>query len=524
MQLWTSLERAAELWPHKVAVVDGERRTDYASLRARSAALALALRELGVGAGDRVSILAWNGQAFLEAYFAAALLGAALNPLNVRLVARETREILDDCGSKVLLAQSSFAPLVAEILAQGSTCRDVLWIDEREPERTALARGRWLEPLLDLERARALRAAEISDDALAHLYYTSGTTGRSKGVMLSHRNVGVHALATIAELSLSDRDTWAHIAPMFHLADAWATFAITWVGGTHVMLPRFEAGAALELLERERVTLTNLIPTMLNAMVKHDGARGRDYRALRLILSGGAPIAPAVVRAIVDVFGCEYVQTYGMTETSPYLTLSLLKGELLALPPAEQLAYRCKTGRPFLAVELRVVGDDGRDVPRDERAVGEIWVRGDTVTRGYWNRPDETRAAFQDGWLRTGDLAVIDTHGYVTIVDRRKDMILSGGENVYSTEVENVLYAIPGVLEAAVYGLPDATWGERVCAAIVPREGVALDAAAIEAACRRELAGYKVPRQIEFLDALPRTGTGKIAKRMLRDRIRPPGG
>lgn len=517
MQLWTTLERAAELWPRKLAVIDGARRTDYAQLRARAAALALALRELGVEPGDRVSILAWNGQAFLEAYYAAAGLGAVLNPLNVRLVARETREIVEDCGARVLLAQSSFAPLVGDVVAQPSPIRDVLWIDETRPA-VEVPFARWVEPLLVLERSSRFTGAELAEDALAQLYYTSGTTGRAKGVMLSHRNVGVHALATIAELRLGDADVWAHVAPMFHLADAWASFALTWVGGTHVMLPRFEAQAALELLECQRVTLTNLIPTMLNAMVKHESARGRDYRALRLILSGGAPIAPAVVRAIVDVFGCEYVQTYGMTETSPYLTLSLLKDELRALPPESQLAYRCKTGRAFLAVELRVVRDDGRDVERDEREVGEIRVRGDTVTRGYWNRPEETRAAFVDGWLRTGDLAVIDAHGYVTIVDRRKDMILSGGENVYSTEVEHVLYGIPGVAEAAVFGLPDEIWGERVCAAVVLQSGAALDAAEIDARCRRELAGYKVPRQIEFVDALPRTGSGKIAKRLLRDR------
>jgi acyl-CoA synthetase (AMP-forming)/AMP-acid ligase II len=357
----------------------------------------------------------------------------------------------------------------------------------------------------------------VNADDLAHLYYTSGTTGVAKGVMLTHRNVYVHALGTIAELGLSERDTWAHIAPLFHLADAWATFAITHQGGRHVVLPKFEAEAALDLIESSRTTITNLIPTMLNLMVKHPTAAGRDWSALRAILSGGAPIAPSLVQALLDLFGCEYVQTYGMTETSPYLTLSLLKEHLRALPPAEQLAYRCKTGRPFTTIELKVVGADGRDVAPDEREVGEIRVRGETVTPGYWNRPDETARAFEDGWLKTGDLAVIDREGYVTIVDRAKDMILTGGENVYSTEVEHVLHAHPAVLEVAVYGVPDERFGEAVRAAVVVRPGAHVAADELIAFCRASLAGFKCPKTIEFLAELPRTGSGKIQKRALRE-------
>ncbi|HEU4699226.1 MAG TPA: AMP-binding protein [Gemmatimonadales bacterium] len=363
-------------------------------------------------------------------------------------------------------------------------------------------------------------AVPPASSAVAHLYYTSGTTGRPKGVMLTHENVAVHALATVAELGLSDADTWAHIAPMFHLADAWATFAITWVGGRHVMLPHFDAAAALGLFERERVTITNLVPTMLNLMVKHPRRDAFDYASLRLLLSGGAPIAPEVVRAIVETFGCEYVQTYGMTETSPYLTLSLLKAHLRALPEAEQLRWRAKTGRPFVAVELRVVDAGMCDVPADERTVGEIVVRGPTVTPGYWNRPDATAEAFRDGWLLTGDLAVLDAEGYVTIVDRRKDTIITGGENVYSTEVEHALYRHPAVLEAAAYGVPDAIWGEVVAAAVVPRPGVACTVEELAAFCAAELAGFKRPRRIDLVAELPKTGSGKILKRALREAAR----
>jgi fatty-acyl-CoA synthase len=335
-------------------------------------------------------------------------------------------------------------------------------------------------------------------------------------VMLTHANVGVHALGTIAELGFRDSDTWGHIAPMFHLADAWATFALTWVGGRHVMLPRFEAGAALALIERERVTVSNLIPTMLNLMVNHPEATRFDLRCQRLVLSGGAPIAPELVRRILATFGGDYVNTYGMTETSPYLTLSLLKESLRQLPPEEQLIYKAKTGRPFITVELKVVREDGQSVAADEREVGEIRVRGATVTPGYWNRPEETAQAFRDGWLCTGDLAVVDGEGYVTIVDRKKDMICTGGENVYSTEVENALYTHPAVLEAAVFGVPDAKWGEAVKAAVVLKPGEQVTEVELIAHCKARLAGYKAPKSVDFLTELPRTGSGKITKQALR--------
>lgn len=509
MNLWSTLERAAQLQPERASVVDGGRAFSYPGVRHRCAALATFFRERGLVEGDRVAILAWNGHAFLEAYFAAAGAGLILVPLNVRLSARELADIVRDSGARWLVAHGEFEPVVAEVRVQ-VPLEGVLWI---EPARDA--------PLLEHAIAEHLAGASSfvptvrGGDDVAHLYYTSGTTGVAKGVMLTHDNVLVHAQGTIDELGLTERDTWAHVAPMFHLADAWATFAITMAGGKHVMLPRFETEKALDLLEREHVTITNLVPTMLNLMVKQPGSKQRDWKALRAILSGGAPIAPDVVRAIVGTFGCDYVQTYGMTETSPFLTLSLLKEHLRTLPEEEQLAYKCKTGRAFATIRLRVVGADGSDVEADERTVGEIRVRGATVTPGYWNKPRETAAAFDDGWLKTGDLAVIDREGYVTIVDRAKDMILTGGENVYSTEVEHALYAHPCVLEAAVFGVPDDVYGESVRAAVVLRGAV--DAAALIAFCRERLAAYKCPRAIDFVSELPRTGSGKIMKRALRD-------
>jgi acyl-CoA synthetase (AMP-forming)/AMP-acid ligase II len=508
MLLRQILARAVRLWPAREAVSCGERRFSYAELGERVRRLARLLEARGAADGARVAVLLPNDHLFLEAYHAAALVGAVLVPINVRLNARETAFVLDDAGCRLLLASAELEPAARAAAEQSAARPELLAAGADGALERALAAAADGEPA---ERA-------TSPDDVAQLYYTSGTTGRPKGVMLSHRNVGTHALAAVAELGLTDADVWLHAAPMFHLADAWAVFAVTWVGGRHVMLPRFEARRALELLERERVTLTNLIPTMLNLLLAEPGVAERDWSALRLLLSGGAPIAPAVVRRLVETFRCEYVQTYGMTETSPYLTLSTLKAPQRLLPPDEQLRIRARTGRPFLGVELRVLREDGTEVRADDGEVGEIVVRGETVTHGYWRLPEETAQALQGGWLHTGDLATIDAEGSVNIVDRKKDMIITGGENVYSTEVEHVLYRHPAVLEAAVIGLPDERWGEAVHAVVALRPGAAAGERELIDFCRGELAHFKCPRSVELVPVLPRLGSGKLDKRALRER------
>jgi acyl-CoA synthetase (AMP-forming)/AMP-acid ligase II len=516
MDIWSIFRRAADLYADRTAVVAGERRLRYRELAVRVGSLVSFLRRAGLDPGDRVSILDHNSLPYLEFYFAAAGAGVVLNPLNVRLSPAELAFILADAGSRWLVASSEFAPLVRAIVEAGGRPEGIIAIGPTEGFGDDIPVRSYDEIIGAATSSEP--TVPVSGGDLAHLYYTSGTTGRAKGVMLTHGNVTAHAFGAAVEFRLSEDDIWGHIAPMFHLADAWATFAITLVGGCHVMVPRFDPRSVLATVEREKITLTNLIPTMLNLMVKHPDAERFDYRSLRLILSGGAPIAPRVVDEIVRVFGCEYVQTYGMTETSPYLTVSILKEHLRSLPPKEQLAYRARTGRPFITVDLKVVDGDGLPVRPDDAEVGEIWVRGDTVTPGYWNRPEETRAAFHDGWLRTGDLAVVDAEGYVNIVDRRKDMIISGGENVYSTEVENVLYAHPAVLEAAVFGIPDEVYGEAVTAAVVVRPGAQATAAGIISFCKEKIAAFKAPKSVKFVDELPRTGSGKIYKQALRDR------
>ena len=515
MDIWLTLKKALDLYPDRIGVVDGDRSFTYSEIGARVDGLARFFQARGIQPGDRISILEVNSHSFLEAYYAAAGIGAILNPLNYRLAAREVAYILNDSGTRWLVAAARFADLVKGVLDEDTPLEGIVWIGDTSDESSRLPSFSFDDAIQ--KHAGDFDPVSVDEDDVAHLYYTSGTTGRPKGVMLTHKNVCLHSLGTIAELKLVDSDVWGHIAPMFHLADAWATFALTWVGGRHVMVGQFDPEAVMATIEQQRITLSNMIPTMLNLMIKHPKVADFDYSSLRAILSGGAPIAPQVVKSITEAFHCDYIQTYGMTETSPYLTFSILKKHLQNLPPEEQLKFKSRTGRPFIGVDLKVVDEAGVTVAADDQQVGEIWVRGDSVTPGYWNLPEETEQAFTDGWLRTGDLAVIDAEGYVNIVDRRKDMIVTGGENVYSTEVENVLYMHPKVLEAAVFGVPDEKWGEAVTAAVVLKQNEAATEQEIIQFCREYQAAYKTPKTIVFLDELPKTGSGKITKKALRD-------
>lgn len=514
MGLGKILHEAVRLYPTREAIVCGEVRVDYQTFAKRVWQLSQALLELGLGKGDRVAILHENCHVFLEAYLAAACQGFILVPLNFRLSPRELTTILNDSQSRMLIVQGRFQAKVRKLRKLVPKLKKVIWtvadfevLDPAELD---------YEALLTNQSEVAPPAPPIDEGDVAHLYYTSGTTGRAKGVPLTHKNVGIHAVGTAKELDLRSSDCWLHAAPLFHLADAWATFAIIWVGGKHVVVPTPKPKVVLPIIAREGITLTNLIPTMLNEMVRDPDVGRYDYSSLRVLLSGGAPIALELVRKIMETFGCDYIQTYGMTETSPYLTMSTLKDHHRNLPPERQLEIKSRTGRSVHFVELKVVRPDGDEVARDDREVGEIVVKGDTVARGYWNRPEETKKAFRGGWLYTGDLATIDAEGYVNIVDRKKDMIITGGENVYSVEVEAVLYRHPSVYEVAVIGVPDEKWGEAVKACVVLKESEEVSEEELIAFCKERLSHFKVPKSIVFLEKLPKTGSGKISKRSLR--------
>jgi fatty-acyl-CoA synthase len=513
MILGETLRKAHRLYPMKEAIVCGSNRFTYGEFFERIERLAAFLTASDIARQDKIAIIHPNCHYFLESYYGAALLGAVLVPINIRLSSAEIAFIINHSDAKLLIADPSFKLQIEAIRQSIPKVSTILWTGD----------GTGSDFTFDEVIASQNVSLHTPDDSTissedtAQIYYTSGTTGNPKGVMLSHKNVYVHALGTIGELHLTDRDVWIHVAPLFHLADAWATWAITWVGGTHIIVREFDPEAVFAAIDREKVTITNLIPTMLNMMVNHREVNTYRYDSLRVLLSGGAPIAPETVRRIVETFHCDYVQTYGMTETSPYLTLSLLKAHLKDLPYADQLRFKSKTGREFIGIELRVVNEHGEDICADEKEVGEIIVKGDTITAGYWNAPEETAKAIKNGWLFTGDLAVIDKEGYVTIVDRKKDMILTGGENVYSTEVENILYMHPAILECAVIGVPDEKWGEAVKAAVVLKEGQSATDEDIIEFCKERIARYKAPKSVLFLPCLPKTGSGKIMKKELRD-------
>jgi len=516
MILTETLKKALKLFPQKQAIVCGGKRWTYQEFYDRVNRLSHCLKDLGIWEDDKVAVLHPNCHCFLEAYYGITQIGAISVPINYRLSPKEIAFILQDSESNVLIVDPMFQKQIDPIRGEMGKIKRIIWTGE----------GRDIKEPFDLNYERVLNQTShhglpeinTTGEDIAQIYYTSGTTGRPKGVMLSHQNVTTHALGTIAEVHLIDSDVWIHVAPLFHLADAWATWAITWVGGTHVLVREFDPKVVLETIEREKVTLTNLIPTMLNLMVNYPDVRKFDCSSLRVLLSGGAPIAPEVVRKIVETFKCDYIQTYGMTETSPYLTLSILKDHLKKLPKESQLRFKSKTGREFIGVELKVVNERGEEVKRDEKEVGEIVVKGDIVTKGYWKLPEETEKSIKDGWLYTGDMAVIDEEGYLTIVDRKKDMILTGGENVYSTEVENILYMHPSVLECAVIGVPDQKWGEAVKGIVVLKPEHNVTEQEIIQFCKDRMAHYKAPKSIDFIDALPRTGSGKIHKKGLRDK------
>lgn len=500
MGLYNLLENTSLLHPAKNAVVCGSRSFTYLQFKSRVDKLAGSFHSLGIKKGDRIAIIHQNCHIFLESYFAAAKIGAVLVPINYRLSPKDFTYILNDSQAKMLIIQSEF---------YNPADRDKYDV----PLIKVVVEGRIKE-----KKGAKNKDQEVSigDEDIAHLYYTSGTTGRPKGVILTHSNNLEHACASVNEFHLTLDDIWLHVSPMFHLADAWAVWAMTLSAATHVMIPCFEPNSVLQSIQDHHVTLSNFIPTMLNMLVNLPGVQEHDFSSLRLILSGGAPIARDMVKKVMETFGCDYMQTYGMTETSPFLTISKLSDEMAALSHEEKLQYKSKTGRPFSGIQLKVVNEDGREVLSNQKDVGEILVKGKTVTPGYWQRPEETEKRIQNGWLHTRDLAVVDPEGFLTIVDRMDDQILTGGEKVYSIEVEDVLYSHPAVHEAAVFGLPDPIWGESVTAVVVKKEEI-LDENDIIMYCKKKLASFKIPRKVFFADELPKTGSLKIHKYKLRE-------
>ena len=502
------LERSALLYGDRPAVIDGDVRRTYAETAARIRSLAAGILATGVAPGERIGILAGNSHRYLETYFAAHYAGTPLAPLNIRLSGPELEFIINDGELRALLVGPEFVELLESFRERLPKLEHVILLAEEAPQGMhayeALVAGN--EPL-------AAPAREWGEDDMINLCYTGGTTGLPKGVMLSQRNVVSNAQHIQMTFAFEESDVWLHAAPMFHLADAWACYAVAAAGGTQTFIPGFAPDPFLEVVQETRVTATILVPTMINFVVNHPRAGEYDLSSLRALLFGASPMPTDRILAARELFGPILCQAYGMTETAPLLTAQRL--EWLDYDTPEGVERLASCGRQVQGVAVRVVDEDGVPVPPG--GTGEIVARGPNVMLGYWNRPEETADALRDGWMHTGDVARIDERGFIYIVDRSKDMIVSGGENVYTTETEGALYEHPAVLEAAVFGIPDERWGEAVHAAVVLREGAEASEDDLIAHCRTLIAGYKCPKSVEFHGTpLPKSGAGKILKTELR--------
>jgi len=500
--LTQGLHRSLQQEPDAIATICGNRRQTIAELARRVARLAGGLRQFGVSVGDRVAYLGCNSDRFHEFYLGAFWAGAVVNPVNTRWSASEIAYSLADSGSEVLFCDETIAGRQERIISEYGGLRHVIWTGEGEAPAGMLP----YESLLECGAVEDLRRG---GDALAGLFYTGGTTGFPKGVMLTHANLVSGALAAAVDRFVHPGAVFLHAAPMFHLADLAPWAVITLTGGTHVMVPSFTPAGVLSAIAEHRVTDTVLVPAMLQLLIDDPDFANHDLGSLRRIGYGGSPISEAVLlrtqAALPHVGLC---QGYGQTELSPIATL---------LPPHEHRAGSARlrsAGRATHHSEIRIVDEDGGRLPAGE--VGEICARGPHVMAGYWNRPEETAAALRDGWMHTGDAGYLDADGYLYVVDRVKDMIISGGENVYSAEVENALAKHPAVATCSVIGLPDEKWGERVHAVIVMKPGMTVSVDEIRRHAKDLIAGYKCPRTVDFVDALPLSSTGKVLKRELR--------
>jgi long-chain acyl-CoA synthetase len=505
--LTSLVRRAAQVNPAAPALVHEDRSLPWAAFPERLARIAGGLRQLGVGPGDRVAVLALNSDHYYEFYFAVAWAGGVFVPVNTRLAPPEIEHWLQDSEAKVLCADASFLPVAEELLPRLPTLEHLVAIGREVPGPYTS----W-ETLAD---AAPVPDAGRHDDDLAGLFYTGGTTGRSKGVMLSQRNLVVNAMQAAPILELRPGDRCLHTAPMFHIADWCMCVGMAMMAGTNYFLPAFEPVTVLETIAARRIQKMLMVPTMINLVVNHPEIGAHDLSSLEGVMYGASPMPEAVIRRALEVLpGTRFYQAYGQTEAAPILTM--LRPEFHTVDADGPFAGKLgSAGQAVPGVEIAVLDGDGRPVLPGE--VGEVCARGPNVMAGYRNLPEQTAQTLRDGWLHTGDGGRLDDDGFLFIVDRVKDMIVSGGENVYSAEVENALYRHPSVGQCAVIGVPDEKWGERVHAIVVRKPDTAVDAEELVAHCHRLVAGFKCPRSVEFRDeALPLSGAGKILKTELR--------
>ncbi len=507
------LRYAEQQYPCRTAVVCNQENFTYGQFADRARRLAGALHQAGVQRGDRVAFLSSNCHRLLEAYYGVLEAGAVLLPLNIRLASSELSYILNDSGATILFVEKQFLGLVESFRKDIPEVRTFCQL-EGAPEAPWLS-PRNYEDLLQAATPHRADITSIDENSLAELFYTSGTSANPKGVMLTHRNIYLHAQNVCLGFNIENGAVELHTIPLFH-ANGWGVaHFLTLLGGKHVMMQRFETKEVFRLIEKEGVHSFSLVPIMATALVNCPERPNYNLSSLRRIVIGGAASSPTLIREVEEKLGCECFSGYGLTETSPSLSISPMKSGL-DWDGEQRYVGQSMTGYAFPGVEIRVVDANDNDVPRDGQTMGEIIARSDGVMEGYWRQPDASAEALRGGWFHTGDMATLNEEGYLLIVDRKKDIIVSGGENISSLELEKAILAHPAVLEAGVIPVPDEKWGEVPKALVVLKpNAVATELELIEF-CRLHLAHYKCPRSFEFVVSLPKTGTGKILKKDLR--------
>ena len=510
------LERSAGVYPDKPAVVYGSRTYTYAEFRERVDRLAGALKQTGVGRGDRVAFMVPNLPPMLEGHFGPMSIGAVLVAINTRLSAREVAYILQHSGARVLVFDSELAPLVREIKDGVPEVSTFVQVVDVAPKAGDIHGPEYEEFLASAPPGPHREPIDSELDTIA-INYTSGTTGMPKGVQYHARGAFLNAMGEVIELGFNMRSVYLWTLPMFHCNGWCCTWAVTAAAGTHICLRRVDPPHVYELIEEHGVTHMCGAPTVLTGMYTSPAAEGKDLAGLT-IATGGAPPAPQVVRSM-EAMGANIMHIYGLTETYGPYTLCPPMPEWDDMSLEERAEQKVRQGVPYIHVPngLRVLDDAGDDIPKDGETLGEVAMRSNGVMSGYFNDPDATAQAFRGGWFHSGDLAVWHPDGQIELKDRAKDIIISGGENISSQEVERVLMEHPGVLEVSVVGVPDERWGEVPKAFVVTREGQAPTAEEIIAFCRERIAHFKAPKHVEFGD-LPKTATGKIQKYVLRER------
>ncbi len=505
------MRRARRLYGSKEAVVDGDLRFTYEEFFARCDRWASVLRGFGIAKGDRVAYIAPNTHALLEGFYSVPMLGAVLVPVNYRLAPNDFVYILNHSGARVVCAHSDQLDAIDGIRHRLPHVERFVALEG--------ARDGWLdyETLLRTAPSEPVSPADIDENDLLTINYTSGTTANPKGVMITHRNAYMNTVGTMIHIHVGPDDRYLWTLPMFH-ANGWTfVWTVTAAGATHVCLRTVNAANIFALVGGERITLLCAAPTVLIGVANAPDELRRGARAGVRVLTAGAPPAPATIERIEDDLGWEITQLYGLTETAPFITICEVRAEHATLARADRAKVKARQGVELVTSgEVLVVGDDGTEVPHDGATIGEIVARGNVVMAGYYDDPDATEQAFRGGYFHSGDAAVVHPDGYAEIRDRIKDVIISGGENVSSVEVEGVLLHHPAVFEVAVVGMPDEKWGEAPHAFVVLKPGASADEAELRAYARDNMAHFKVPKTFRFVPELPKTASGKIQKYVLR--------